>query len=116
VFLTGGNAPGVNARVSRLTMLNPRMTGEVNNGDSIEIQHRGTWNGVNIETTRLDLRDSRSRLSSGCSLDRNELLNPFAGFDLARIDVPLGIGGDAVDEVELSGHTAVVADRADGLS
>jgi hypothetical protein len=61
VFLTGGNAPVVNARVSRLTMLNPRMTGEANNGDSIEIQHRGTSNGVlNIEMTRLDLRDPAS--------------------------------------------------------
>jgi hypothetical protein len=61
VFLTGGDAPVVNARVSRLTMLNPRMTGEVNNGDSIEIQHRGTSNGVlNIEMTRLDLRDPAS--------------------------------------------------------
>jgi hypothetical protein len=61
VFLTGGNAPVVNARLSRLTMLNPRMTGEVNNGDSIEIQHRGTSNGIlNIEMTRLDLRDPAS--------------------------------------------------------
>ncbi len=61
VFLTGGDAPVVNARVSRLTLLNPRMTGEVNNGDSIEIQHRGTSNGVlNIEMTRLDLRDPAS--------------------------------------------------------
>jgi hypothetical protein len=61
VFLTGGNAPVLNARVSRLTMLNPRKTGEVNNGDSIEIQHRGTSNGVlNIDMTRLDLRDPAS--------------------------------------------------------
>jgi hypothetical protein len=61
VFLTGGNAPVVNAKVSRLTMLNPKMTGEVNNGDSIEIQHRGTSNGVlNIEMSRLDLRDPAS--------------------------------------------------------
>jgi hypothetical protein len=55
-------------------------------------------------------------LNLAFSVDRNELLNPLAGFDLARIDVPHGIGGDAVDEVELSGHTAVVANRADGLS
>jgi hypothetical protein len=61
VFLTGGNAPVVNARVSRLTMLNPGRTGEVNNGDSIEIQHRGTSNGVlNIDMSRLDLRDPAS--------------------------------------------------------
>jgi hypothetical protein len=61
VFLTGGNAPVVNARISQLTVLNPRMVGEVNNGDSIEIQHRGTTNGViNIDMTRLDLRDPAS--------------------------------------------------------
>ena len=61
VFLTGGNAPVVNARVSQLTVLNPKMVGEVNNGDSIEIQHRGTTNGVlNIDMTRLDLRDPAS--------------------------------------------------------
>ena len=61
VFLTGGNAPVVNARVSQLTVLNPKMVGEVNNGDSIEIQHWGTTNGVlNIDMTRLDLRDPAS--------------------------------------------------------
>jgi len=33
----------------------------VNNGDSIEIQHRGTTNGIlNIDMTRLDLRDPAS--------------------------------------------------------
>ena len=51
----------MNARVSRLTVLNPQMTGEINNGDSIEIQHRGTTNGViNLEMSRLDLRDPAS--------------------------------------------------------
>ena len=61
VFLTGGDSPIVNARISDATVLNPRMVGEVNNGDSIEIQHRGTTNGVlNIDMTRLDLRDPAS--------------------------------------------------------
>jgi len=61
VFLTGGDRPVVNARVSDATVLNPTMVGEVNNGDSIEIQHRGTTNGVlNIEMTRLTLRDPAS--------------------------------------------------------
>jgi hypothetical protein len=61
VFLTGGDSPVVNARISEATVLNPRMVGEVNNGDSIEIQHRGTTNGVlNIDMTRLDLRDPAS--------------------------------------------------------
>jgi hypothetical protein len=61
VFLTGGDSPVVNARISDAAILNPRMVGEVNNGDSIEIQHRGTTNGVlNLEMTRLDLRDPAS--------------------------------------------------------
>lgn len=61
VFLTGGDAPVVNAKVSQVTMLNPKMTGEMNNGDSIEIQHRGSSNAVlNIEMSRLDLRDPAS--------------------------------------------------------
>ena len=61
VFLTGGDSPVVNARISDAAILNPRMVGEVNNGDSIEIQHRGTTNGViNIDMTRLELRDPAS--------------------------------------------------------
>ena len=61
VFLTGGDSPVVNARISDATILNPRMVGEVNNGDSIEIQHRGTTNGIlNIDMTRLDLHDPAS--------------------------------------------------------
>lgn len=61
VFLTGGDGPVVNAKVSQLTMLNPKMTGEINNGDSIEIQHRGSSNAVlNIDMSRLDLRDPAS--------------------------------------------------------
>ena len=52
VFLTGGDSPVVNARISDATILNPQMVGEVNNGDSIEIQHRGATNGViNIDMT-----------------------------------------------------------------
>src|SRR4029079_9773594 len=61
VFLTGGDSPVGNARISDPSVLNPRMVGEVNNGDSIEIQHRGTTNGtINIDMTRLDLRDPAS--------------------------------------------------------
>lgn len=61
VFLTGGDAAVVNAKVSQVTMLNPKMTGEINNGDSIEIQHRGSSNAVlNIDMSRLDLRDPAS--------------------------------------------------------
>jgi len=61
VFLTGGDSPVLNARISDAAVWNPRMVGEVNNGDSIEIQHRGSTNGIlNIDMTRLDLRDPAS--------------------------------------------------------
>ncbi|MBI2186871.1 MAG: hypothetical protein HYU37_07060 [Acidobacteria bacterium] len=61
VLLTGGDSPVVNAKVSQFTMLNPKMTGEINNGDSIEIQHRGSTNAVlNVDMSRLDLRDPAS--------------------------------------------------------
>ena len=61
VFLTGGDSPVINGRISDAAVLNPRMVGEANNGDSIEIQHRGTTNGVlNLDMTRLDLRDPAS--------------------------------------------------------
>jgi hypothetical protein len=61
VLLTGGDSAVVNAKVSQFTMLNPKMTGEINNGDSIEIQHRGSTNAVlNVDMSRLDLRDPAS--------------------------------------------------------
>jgi hypothetical protein len=61
VLLTGGDAPIVNARLSDLVLLNSDRTGEVNNGDQIEIQHRGAANGVlNVDITRADLRDPAS--------------------------------------------------------
>lgn len=61
VFLTAGEGPIVNAHVSDLVVLNPQLTGEVNNGDSVEIQHRGASNAVlNIDITRAELRDPGS--------------------------------------------------------
>jgi len=61
VLLTGGDGPIVNARISDLVVLNSQRTGEVNNGDSVEIQHRGSSNGVlNVDMIRLDLRDPAS--------------------------------------------------------
>jgi hypothetical protein len=61
VLLTGGTKPVVNARLSDVVVLNSDKTGEVNNGDSIEIQHRGASDGVlNVDITRADLRDPAS--------------------------------------------------------
>src|SRR5262249_57538150 len=42
VFLTGGDSPVVNARISDTAGLNPPMVGERIHGGSIEIQHRRT--------------------------------------------------------------------------
>ena len=61
VLLTGGTRPIVNARLSDLVVLNSGKAGEVNNGDSIEIQHRGSSDGIlNVDITRADLRDPAS--------------------------------------------------------
>ncbi|HEY5617462.1 MAG TPA: hypothetical protein VIK60_05920 [Vicinamibacterales bacterium] len=61
VLLTGGSGPIVNARLSDLVVLNSGLTGEVNNGDSVEIQHRGASDGVlNVDIRRADLRDPAS--------------------------------------------------------
>jgi hypothetical protein len=68
VVLTSGAGPTaaspgpvINAAISDIAISNPFLTGDTSNGDSIEIQHRGTTNGVlNIDMTRLDLRDPAS--------------------------------------------------------
>ena len=61
VLLTGGTGPIVDARISDLVVLNSQKTGEVNNGDSVEIQHRGASDGVlNVDIKRADLRDPAS--------------------------------------------------------
>lgn len=48
------------------------------------------------------------------SIDQNEFLNSFTGTDFAGIQVPHRIHRDRVNDVELPGHRAVVAYRADG--
>jgi hypothetical protein len=103
VFLTGGDSPVVNARISDATVLNPRMVGEVNNGDSIEIQHRGTTNGVlNIEMTRLDLRDPAS-----ANIKILEAANPTNGvYNLSLSDSVLSNAnpaGSLDGQIRLSG-------------
>src|SRR5678815_2577138 len=103
VFLTGGDSPVVNARISDAAVLNPRMVGEVNNGDSIEIQHRGTTNGVmNIEMTRLDLRDPAS-----ANIKILEAANPTNGvYNLTLTDSVLSNAnpaGSLDGQIRLSG-------------
>jgi hypothetical protein len=103
VFLTGGDSPVVNARISDATVLNPRMVGEVNNGDSIEIQHRGTTNGIlNIDMTRLDLRDPAS-----ANIKILEAANPTNGiYNLTLSDSVLSnanTAGNLDGQIRLSG-------------
>jgi hypothetical protein len=103
VFLTGGDSPIVNARISDATVLNPRMVGEVNNGDSIEIQHRGTTNGIlNIDMTRLDLRDPAS-----ANIKILEAANPTNGiYNLTLSDSVLSNAnpaGNLDGQIRLSG-------------
>src|SRR5262245_48810848 len=103
VFLTGGDSPVVNARIADATVLNPRMVGEVNNGDSIEIQHRGTTNGVlNIDMTRLELRDPAS-----ANIKILEAANPTNGvYNLTLSDSVLSNNnpaGNLDGQIRLSG-------------
>jgi hypothetical protein len=61
VFLTSGLNPVSNNKLSDIAISNPFLSGDTSNGDSIEIQHRGSTNGVlNVDITRADLRDPAS--------------------------------------------------------
>jgi hypothetical protein len=61
VFLTAGLNPTTTAVLRDLSISNPFLTGDTSNGDSIEIQHRGSTNGVlNIDIARAHLSDPAS--------------------------------------------------------
>ena len=61
VFLTSGLDPVSNNNLSDISISNPFLSGDTGNGDSIEIQHRGSTNGIlNVDITRADLRDPAS--------------------------------------------------------
>jgi hypothetical protein len=61
VFLACGVNPMMNNRLADIVVSNPLLTGDTSNGDSIEIQHRGSTNGVlNVDITRARLSDPAS--------------------------------------------------------
>ena len=61
VFLDCGVGSVANAYIADLVIENPFLSGDVSNGDSIEIQHRGSTNGVlNIDIWRARLSDPAS--------------------------------------------------------
>lgn len=58
VLLAVGLNPVVNTEVDRVLIDNPRLTGEAINGDSIEIQHRSSINGLlNVSIRNAILKD-----------------------------------------------------------
>ena len=61
VFLDCGLDPVANANIADVLIENPKFYGDTSNGDSIEIQHRGSTNGVlNIDIKRATLMDPAS--------------------------------------------------------
>jgi hypothetical protein len=61
VFLTAGLDPVSNAQVSDVVVSNPELSGDTSNGDSMEIQHRGSTNGIlNVDIVRARLSDPAS--------------------------------------------------------
>jgi hypothetical protein len=61
VFLTSGLNPVSNNNLADISISNPFLSGDTGNGDSIEIQHRGSTNGIlNVDIRRADLRDPAS--------------------------------------------------------
>src|SRR6185503_9541474 len=61
VFLASGVEPLTTNHISDVVIANPNKTGDTINGDSIEIQHRGSTRGVlNVDITRATLSDPAS--------------------------------------------------------
>src|SRR5437763_392263 len=62
------------------------------------------------------LRSGRQDESARGAVGRFELLHALRVVDLARVDVTLGVDGDAVDPVEVTGIAAGPAEAADHLA
>ena len=61
VFLTAGLNPVSNNLIADVEISNPLLSGDTSNGDSIEIQHRGSTNGIlNVDIRRARLSDPAS--------------------------------------------------------
>ena len=74
VFLAVGQSPVVNGNLEHVLIDNPYLTGEAANGDSIEIQHRASINGLlNIQIKDAVLKDPANSnikiIDSGNPLD-----------------------------------------------
>jgi hypothetical protein len=109
VFLTAGLNPVSNASVTDVVISNPLLSGDTSNGDSIEIQHRGSTNGI------LDVDILRAQLSDPASTNIKiiESANPESG--IYRVSVTDSVltninGAGAEDyQIRFSGNARTVA-------
>jgi hypothetical protein len=84
VFLACGVGPLMNNTLKNLLIENPFLSGDTSNGDSIEIQHRGSTDGVlNVDISNSILKDPAStniKLIESTSPD-NGVYNVTVRFD-----------------------------------
>jgi hypothetical protein len=109
VFLTSGLNPVSNATVTDVVVSNPLLSGDTSNGDSIEIQHRGSTNGVlNVDILRAQLSDPAST-----NIKIIESANPESGtYNVSVTDsVMTNVNGAGAEDYQIrfSGSARTVA-------
>ena len=109
VFLTAGLDPVSNATVTDVVISNPLLSGDTSNGDSIEIQHRGSTNGVlNVDILRAQLSDPAST-----NIKIIESANPESGtYNVTVTDsVMTNVNGAGAEDYQIrfSGSARTVA-------
>ena len=109
VFLTAGLNPLSNAQVSDVVVSNPLLSGDTSNGDSIEIQHRGSTNGIlNVDIVRARLSDPAST-----NIKIIESANPESGtYNVSVTDsVMTNVNGAGAEDYQIrfSGNARTVA-------
>ncbi len=75
VLLAVGLNPLVNAEIEHILIDNPQFTGEVVNGDSIEIQHRSSTNGI----LNVDIKDAILKDPANANIKLIDSSNPVNG-------------------------------------
>ncbi len=81
VFLAVGTSPLVNAEMDRLLIDNPNHTGEAINGDSIEIQHRSSIDGI----LDIGIRNATLRDPANANIKLIDSNNPTRGTYRVRV-------------------------------
>lgn len=110
----GSPGPVINAAISDIAISNPFLTGDTSNGDSIEIQHRGSTNGVlNVDITRADLRDPAST-----NIKLIESTNPAKGiFNVSLSDSVLtNINTHGTEDTQIRYNASSTTSGTDALN